>query len=150
MINKHNLVSLKDRPKEERQEIARLGGVKSGEVRRDKARFRRALNSYMVQEDFKRTIQGYHFRNGKITDKQVQETRSYLKSLYHLKMRELKVNHASEEIIQETREAYKLLRGSTKTFLKEIAREKEEIKQTIKNQDKQFNKLVRQTIKRRY
>ena len=150
MINEHNLVSLKDRPKEERQEIARLGGVRSGEVRRDKARFRRAFDSYMVQEDFKKTIQGYHFRNGKITDKQVQETRSYLKRLYHLKMRELKKTHASEEDIQQTKEAYKLLRGNTKTFLKEIAREKEEVNKNIKNQDKQLNKLVRQTIKRRY
>lgn len=76
MANNNNLISLRDRPKEERQEIARLGGVKSGEVRKQKARFRHALNSMLVQGDFKKTIQGYHFRNGKITDKQVQETRS--------------------------------------------------------------------------
>lgn len=148
MANNNNLISLRDRPKEERQEIARLGGVKSGEVRKQKARFRHALNSMLVQGDFKKTIQGYHFRNGKITDKQVQETRSYLKSMYHLKLKELKRENATEEEIQQTKEAYQLLRRRTKTFLKELAKEKQEVNEALKQQDKNFNRAIKKSIRR--
>ena len=148
MANNNNLISLKDRPKEERQEIARLGGVKSGEVRKQKARFRHALNSMLVQGDFKKTIQGYHFRNGKITDKQVQETRSYLKSMYHLKLQELRRENATEEEIQQTKEAYQLLRRRTKTFLKELAKEKQEVNEALKQQDKNFNRAIKKSIRR--
>lgn len=148
MANNNNLISLRDRPKEERQEIARLGGVKSGEVRKQKARFRHALNSMLVQGDFKKTIQGYHFRNGKITDKQVQETRSYLKSMYHLKLQELRRENATEEEIQQTKEAYQLLRRRTKTFLKELAKEKQEVNEALKQQDKNFNRAIKKSIRR--
>lgn len=148
MANNNNLISLKDRPKEERQEIARLGGVKSGEVRKQKTRFRHALNSMLVQGDFKKTIQGYHFRNGKITDKQVQETRSYLKSMYHLKLQELRRENATEEEIQQTKEAYQLLRRRTKTFLKELAKEKQEVNEALKQQDKNFNRAIKKSIRR--
>lgn len=148
MANNNNLISLRDRPKEERQEIARLGGVKSGEVRKQKARFRHTLNSMLVQGDFKKTIQGYHFRNGKITDKQVQETLSYLKSMYHLKLQELKRENATEEEIQQTKEAYQLLRRRTKTFLKELAKEKQEVNEALKQQDKNFNRAIKKSIRR--
>lgn len=150
MANEKNLISLSDRPKEERQEIARLGGVKSGEVRKQKARFKHALNSMLVQGDFKNAIQGYHFRNGKITDKQVQETRSYLKSMYHLRLQEQKREGATEEEIQQTKEAYQLLRRRTKTFLKELAQEKQEINNKLKQQDKNFNRIIKKGIRGRY
>ena len=42
-MNDENLVSLADRTKDEQREIARMGGVRSGEVRREKKRLRECL-----------------------------------------------------------------------------------------------------------
>ena len=42
-MNPENLVSLADRTTEEQREIARMGGVRSGEVRRERKAIRQAL-----------------------------------------------------------------------------------------------------------
>ena len=46
MANEQNLVNLKDRTKTEQREIARMGGKKSGEVRRAKKTFRELMEEY--------------------------------------------------------------------------------------------------------
>lgn len=46
MAGKDNLVSLKDRTTAEQREIARKGGIKSGEVRRAKKTFRELMEEY--------------------------------------------------------------------------------------------------------
>ena len=46
MANEKNLVSLKDRTTAEQREIARMGGKKSGEVRRAKKTFRQLMEEY--------------------------------------------------------------------------------------------------------
>lgn len=46
MANEKNLVSLKDRTTTEQREIARMGGKKSGEVRRAKKTFRELIEEY--------------------------------------------------------------------------------------------------------
>lgn len=45
-----NLVSLADRTQEEREEIARLGGIKSGEVKREKKLMSQILADYLQKE----------------------------------------------------------------------------------------------------
>lgn len=46
MANEKNLVNLKNRTKDEQREIARMGGKKSGEVRRAKKTFRELMEEY--------------------------------------------------------------------------------------------------------
>ena len=46
MANEQNLVSLKDRTTTEQREIAKKGGIKSGEVRRAKKTFRELMEEY--------------------------------------------------------------------------------------------------------
>ena len=46
MANEQNLINLKDRTKAEQREIARMGGKKSGEVRRAKKTFRELMEEY--------------------------------------------------------------------------------------------------------
>ena len=46
MANEQNLVSFKDRTPTEQREIARMGGKKSGEVRRAKKTFRELMEEY--------------------------------------------------------------------------------------------------------
>lgn len=46
MAGKDNLINLKNRTKAEQREIARMGGKKSGEVRRAKKTFRELMEEY--------------------------------------------------------------------------------------------------------
>ena len=48
--NQQNLVSLADRTTEEQREIARKGGIKSGEVRREKATMLSTLRKLLDEE----------------------------------------------------------------------------------------------------
>ena len=48
MANEKNLVSLADRPPEERRKIARMGGVASGIARREKAKLSRRAKITMA------------------------------------------------------------------------------------------------------
>lgn len=50
--NYKNLIDLRSRPIEERREIARKGGLARQEQRRETFRLRKALNNYMLFEDF--------------------------------------------------------------------------------------------------
>lgn len=68
--------------------------------------------------------------------------------MYHLKLKELKRENATEEEIQQTKEAYQLLRRRTKTFLKELAKEKQEVNEALKQQDKNFNRAIKKSIRR--
>lgn len=43
-MNDENLISLADRTTEEQREIARMGGIRSGEVRRERKRLRECLS----------------------------------------------------------------------------------------------------------
>lgn len=60
MANEHNLVSLADRPKEERIEIARKGGIASGVERRRKRDLRIRINVLCSDYETKQgTLKGY-------------------------------------------------------------------------------------------
>ena len=60
MANEHNLVSLADRPKEERIEIARKGGIASGVERRRKRDLRIRINVLWSDYETKQgTLKGY-------------------------------------------------------------------------------------------
>jgi ribonuclease D len=50
-MNDENLISLADRTTEEQREIARMGGIRSGEVRRERKRLREALAEAMQMPD---------------------------------------------------------------------------------------------------
>lgn len=50
--NKENLVSLADRTTEEQRAIAKKGGIASGEVRKEKASFKKAIQ-WLVNSDIK-------------------------------------------------------------------------------------------------
>lgn len=52
MANIENLVSLADRTTEEQREIATKGGIRSGEVRQEKATFKKAIK-WLVESDIK-------------------------------------------------------------------------------------------------
>jgi hypothetical protein len=49
-LNSENLVSLADRTTEEQREIARRGGIRSGEVRRERKAIRQALEECLSME----------------------------------------------------------------------------------------------------
>ena len=49
MANEKNLISLADRPKEERREIARLGGIASGKAKQEKATMKKTLELLLEQ-----------------------------------------------------------------------------------------------------
>lgn len=50
MANTENLVSLADRTKEEQREIARKGGIASGESRREKATMKKTLEMLLEEK----------------------------------------------------------------------------------------------------
>lgn len=52
MANIDNLVSLADRTTKEQREIATKGGIRSGEVRQEKATFKKAIK-WLVESDIK-------------------------------------------------------------------------------------------------
>lgn len=51
MANEQNLISLKDRTEEERKEIARMGGIASGEKRKERATIKKTLETLLQEED---------------------------------------------------------------------------------------------------
>lgn len=53
MVNKENLVSLADRTLEEKREIARQGGIASGEAKREKKAMREMLEMCLEMKDDK-------------------------------------------------------------------------------------------------
>lgn len=60
MANEHNLVSLADRPKEERIEIARKGGIASGVERRRKRDLKIKMDTLWSDYETKQgTLKGY-------------------------------------------------------------------------------------------
>lgn len=59
MPNLDNLTSLADRPEEERKEIARLGGIASGEARRENARLKKELEKLLNSKSKKHNMTYY-------------------------------------------------------------------------------------------
>lgn len=51
MANEQNLISLKDRTEEEKREIARKGGIASGEARKERATMKKALETLLQEAD---------------------------------------------------------------------------------------------------
>ena len=51
-----NLIPLNERTKEEQREIARQGGIASGEARREKATFKKTLEKLLDEECFKKGV----------------------------------------------------------------------------------------------
>ena len=58
-MNDKNLISLADRPIEERRRIARMGGIASGVSRRKRASWRRSFRAQMIRENLKDDIEAY-------------------------------------------------------------------------------------------
>lgn len=51
MANEQNLISLKDRTEEEKREIARMGGIASGEARKERATMKKTLELLLQEKD---------------------------------------------------------------------------------------------------
>lgn len=51
MANEKNLISLKDRTEEEKREIARMGGIASGEARKERATMKKTLELLLQEKD---------------------------------------------------------------------------------------------------
>lgn len=72
-----NLISLADRPLEERREIARMGGLTSGERKRYRAQLRLAMIEHLAaldlaqetREEYRRAIRRYVREEGKKAEK---------------------------------------------------------------------------------
>ena len=80
MANKDNLVSLADRTTDEQREIARQGGIASGEARREKKLFKEAIEKKlgkslddiveaMINESMKGNVQATTFLRDTIGEK---------------------------------------------------------------------------------
>ena len=62
-MNDENLISLADRTTEEQREIARMGGIRSGEVRRERKRLRECLS---VALGMTCVVEGEEFTNAEL------------------------------------------------------------------------------------
>ena len=91
-------------------------------------------------------LKGYHFRNGNITQAQIQEVRKIFKSIYHNKLNYYKYINVSDEEIQALKESYKSVRRYTKEYLLEYIQDKQEIikdDQAKKKLNNKYRKILR-------
>ena len=121
------MISLSDRTIDERKKIATLGGLASAKVKRKNKITKYQIGSYLLEDELKSKLKSYHFRNGNITQKQIQEVRKIFKSIYHNKLNYYKYINVSDEEIQALKESYKSVRRYTKHYLLEYAQDKQEI-----------------------
>lgn len=146
IANNNNLIKLSDRPLDERKHIATLGGLASGKVRQRKKASTYTYRDYFLQDELKTMLKGYHFRNGNITQEQIQEVRKIFKSIYHNKLNYYKYINVSDEEIQALKESYKSVRRYTKEYLLEYIQDKQEIikdDQAKKKLNNKYRKILR-------
>lgn len=74
MANEQNLIPQSERTKDEQREIARLGGIKSGEARREKKIFKEEILKRLNAKDFEEIIDNL-IERAKSNDKSVEVLR---------------------------------------------------------------------------
>jgi len=84
-INKENLVSLADRTTEEQREIATKGGIKSGQVRAERKKFKELFENYLekkiTNEQIKEQMKQFGFTDEECTNKNAMVFAQYKEAL---------------------------------------------------------------------
>ena len=84
-INKENLVSLAERTTEEQREIATKGGIKSGQVRAERKKFKELFEDYLdkivTNEQIKEQMKQFGFADEECTNKNAMVFAQYKEAL---------------------------------------------------------------------
>ena len=85
MANEQNLIPNSQRTPEELREMTRKGGIKSGQVRRERKKFNELFNSYLekmiTDDDVKKQMKQFGFTDEELTNKNAMVFAQYKEAL---------------------------------------------------------------------